>query len=104
MKRATTVIKEFGKRFPGVKGLMDASEWSGRYAKGEAIHMGDAAEGGTITMKESDEIFEVAAINYYSECYDVYEFGVHKDIVAFMEKRGFSIEAYDPGTYIAYRN
>lgn len=98
MEKVSTIIKEMKKEFPGISGVMDMCLWDTKYEEDEAIHLGDAAEGGGIDG--------MPACDYYNEdCLeDTYIMGVHKKLRAFLEKKDFSIECYDPGTYYAYRD
>jgi hypothetical protein len=99
MMKKSTVIKRLQKKFPGITGIQDAEEWGGsRY--GEAIHLGDAAEGG--------EIDGLPAADYYVEfpC-SVYDhdfgMGVHIKLATALDKMGYYTEWYDGGTIMAFQ-
>lgn len=101
MEKTTTVkeiIEALKEEFPGISGICDASEWSGKYEPGEVIHLGDAAEGG--------EIDGLPACDYDAYFHDpqeeVYILGVHKALAAFLEQYGYFVECYDAGTYLAF--
>lgn len=90
-----TLIAKLQKEFPNIKGICDGKDrgW------GDCIHLGDAAEGGTID--------DMPACNYYGFDLDpqetIWVMGVHKKLRDFIEARGWFIECNDPGTYLAYR-
>lgn len=99
MIKVGTLIKKLEKAFPAISGFKDMSEWNGGYDKNEAVHLGDAAEGG--------EIDGLPACDYYSFDLDpqenIYVMGVHRKLRDFLKKHGFTLGCYCPGTYYAYR-
>lgn len=88
-------IKELQQRFPGIKGIRPGEELG--YGAG-SIFLGDVAEGGTIN--------DLPACDYYAFEFDpketIYIMGVHRELHTFLEQRGWHVEPYDPGTYLAY--
>lgn len=90
MTKAEIVVRQFNKRFPDIKGVAVRDD--------NQIFLGNAAEGG--------EINEIPAADYYGDAMDpqekIWVFGVHKEIIKFLEDRGWFAEWYDPGTLFAY--
>lgn len=90
------VLKRLQKQFPNINfSVPDGEAWG---AGKNSVHLGDAAEGGTIDgMKACD---------YYAYEFDpdekFYTFGVHNKLVKYLESLGYYAECYDPGTFIAY--
>ena len=99
MMRKSTVIKKLEKAFPGISGIQDAEEWAGEGTYKDAIHLGNAAEGG--------EIDGLPAADYYVEfpC-SVYDhdlgMGVHIKLAKFLDKCGYYTEWNDGGTIFAW--
>lgn len=93
--KKSTVIKKLKAMFPEISGIKCGEDWGA--GKG-SIHLGDAAEGGTIDG--------LPACDYDAGFYDpkekIYVMGVHKKLSEALEKFGYFVECYDPGTYIAY--
>ena len=81
------------KRETGISWVKDGSEWNGG---SEVLWSG---EGATIPNGEGEA---VNAFDYYGP-ESIYEFGVHKTLVAWAEKNGVYWECHDPGTYHAYK-
>jgi hypothetical protein len=90
------IIDEFKKAFPKAW-VKDGREFDG----GNAILW--SGEGATLIEEDDGEGFEVEAFNPYHED-TMYEFGVHKQLVEWADKHGLHWEAYDAGTYLAYKN
>jgi len=93
--KVATAVRKLSKLFPHIHGIKDGAEWG----KPGAIHLGDAAEGGTIN--------DLPAAKYYDEfglCKLGYEFGVHPDLVKALDECGFHAEWFDGGTLLGYEN
>ena len=92
--KKSTLIKKLIEKFPDIHGIMDGEDWGA-----SGIHLGDAAEGGTVDG--------LPAADYYNEfnasVYD-HEFGlnVHIKLAEFLDKYGYFTEWYDAGTILAY--
>jgi hypothetical protein len=67
------------------------SLWTG---EGSMINVTVAVGGDRMT-------FEVPAFDM-SDMSEMYVFGVHRELHAFLDQRGFFAEAHDPGTYFIY--
>ena len=50
-----------------------------------------------LSAKDGFNLFD-----YYTENYNRYEFGVHNELVAFLDKHGWYAEWHDPGTIMFY--
>ena len=99
MKQTKTVYKVIQllkKTFPNIRGIRDASKW-GDYIPNMSIHLGDAAEGGTIGGNKACDY------NVIDNEEKVYILGVHKKLRLVLEDNGFYPECHDPGTYLAFR-
>lgn len=99
MTTVNAAVKILREKFPQIDGIKDAHYWDNtRYAKNEAIFLGNAAEGGTIDGLD--------ACSFYNEDYEerIYIMGTHKKLHDALAALGFHTEAFDPGTYLAYRS
>jgi hypothetical protein len=97
MIKIKTAVNKLQKQFPGIDHIMDASEW-GDYQ--DAIHLGNAAEGGEIDgLPAADYYLEFNSATYDHE----FGFGVHIKLAKALDKLGFSTEWYDAGTLLAFR-
>jgi len=86
-------IAALEKQFPGIKGIQRGEEWG---AAAGSIHLGDAAEGGTI-----DE-FPAADMYFEDPEEEIFQMGVNKKLEVALADMGYSPEFYDGGTLIAY--
>lgn len=61
----------------------------------------DGTKDRIVTGEGSEMPDEMPAFDYWSQDYKetTYIMGVHKDLVAFLDKHGWYAEAHDPGTY-----
>jgi hypothetical protein len=94
MKTITEAVATLIEKFPNIEGIKDGKEWD----CAEAIHLGNAAEGGTIDgMPAADmnmpTVFEDGG----------YEFGVHEKLAEALDDLGYFPEFYDPGTLLAWK-
>jgi len=85
--RATTLVSRIEKAFPNVEGVE---------ARGKRkVFLGDVAEGA--------EFEGLPLCDYYNNLEgSYYTFGVHNKLWKLVEKAGWFVECYDPGTYFAY--
>ena len=94
MKTITEAVAILQKQFPEIKGIKDGKEWD----CAEAIHLGNAAEGGTINgMPAAD----MNAPTVFEEC--GYEYGVHQKLAEALDDLGYFPEFYDAGTLLAWK-
>jgi len=94
MTRIEQKIAKLQKLFPKINGICDGGTWG---AGKNSIHLGDAAEGGMITVKGG---FDLPAADYWDE------FGsgdaIRWELRAELEDMGYFAEWHDGGTLIAY--
>ena len=94
-KGFTKAIEKLQKAFPGIENIKDGEPWG---AGKNSIHLGDAAEGGTIDG--------LPAADSYAWEYDpaerTYILGIHRKLAGVLDDIGYFAEWYDAGTVIAY--
>ena len=97
MTKAEKTAQKLQKMLPNISGITICGYWNGDE---KAIHLGDAGEGGTVTV----DGIELAAANYWSEDYkeEYYQLGVSHQLVAALEDEGYFAEWHDGGTLLAY--
>jgi len=93
-KKAVGAARKLHRMFPGINGIREASFWG----RPGAIHLGDAAEGGTI-----DELPAATMYDEYGLYKLGYEFGIHPKLVKALSDLGFYAEFHDGGTVLAYQ-
>jgi len=81
MRKVEGVVKTLITAFPNIKGIRP---------DGENIHLGDAAEGGTING--------APAADWYTE----FGYQVHPKLTKLLTELGYAIEWYDAGTIMAF--
>jgi hypothetical protein len=96
MTRLERKIWKLKGMFPKIDGIKEGEDWGA--SKG-SIHLGNAAEGGMITVKGG---FDMPAADYYDE------FGsgdtIRPELREALGKMGYFIEWHDAGTLIACPN
>jgi len=80
--KAENVIRKLKSAFPKIKGIRP---------DGENIHLGNAAEGGTIDG--------APAADWWTE----FGYQVHPKLTKLLTKLGYAIEWYDSGTIVAFK-
>ena len=91
--KAATAIKKIQDKF-NITWIKDGKEWDNN--PNTILWSGEGAD---INV----DGHTVRAFNAYSES-DSYIFGVHKALYDFCKSLGIHWEAYDSGTYLAYKN
>ena len=90
---ATQAAAKLAKQFPQIEGIKNAGEWGGEARYKDAIHLGNAAEGGMVNGSPaamgSDHGYGI--------------FGVATSLYDALTKLGFFAEWYDGGTLLAWR-
>lgn len=112
MTRLEQKVKNLQERFPLIRGIKIAADWLG-HADSQAIHLGDAAEGGTIVDADCKKLIAddptmekffkegTPAADYYGEFRGGYPW-IHPDLEEAVKEIGYRIEWWDPGTLVAY--
>jgi len=109
--KAEIVAQRLQKQFPNIKGIKVRKDDFGHMS----VHLGNAAEGGTIQDKGSkllDKEPDLAkykgtwgapAADYYGEFHNGYPY-IHPELKAAVEKYGYHIEWQNPGEIVAYQD
>ena len=99
--KATIVAQRLAYQFPDIKGIAAEND--------TIIHLGNAAEGGTIMDKAAKSIADLMksdwgtpAADYYGEFRGGYPW-IHPDLETAVEKYGYEIEWMSAGELKAYR-
>ena len=98
--KAINAVDVLIEKFPGISGIKTCRFWNGN---ANAIHLGNAAEGGTVTASNGKEI---RAANYWAEDPKEthYIFGVSRELTAALQELGFYAEWNDAGTLLAFED
>lgn len=92
MVKASTFAKRASAAFPGISGIRVAPELGGA----STVLLGDAAEGGVI------EGFPAAEYYPELEIFGQHSPWINPKLERFVERQGYVLEWYDPGTLLAY--